>query len=150
VILISTLALFQVALASDFCTDVDDCNIGFAGILCIVASVLWAGAGCATLASHKKPEPVLNSSARVKAGEATAILVPRTAGEVASTTLSPDGTLTTTHTTTIANLDGSMTVSSEFTAVTPRTTTSDPVESESTEVTPGIIITNHDGSEIGS
>jgi hypothetical protein len=149
IILISTLALFQVALASDFCTDVDDCNIGTAGILCITASILWAGAGCATLASQEKLEAVLNSLARVKAGEATAVLVARTAGEVTSMTLSPDGTLTTTHTTTIANPDGSMTVS-ETTVVTPRTTTTDPVESDSTEVTPGVIITNHDGSEIGS
>jgi hypothetical protein len=142
-----------VALASDICTDVDDCDIGTAGILCIVASILWAGAGCAVLALQEKPEPVYNSSARVstrvKAGEATAIPVTPTAGEVTSKTLSPDGTLTTTHTITIANPDGSMTVS-ETTVVTPNTTSTDPVESETTELTPGIIITNHDGSEIGS
>jgi hypothetical protein len=138
--LVSTLALFQVALASDICTDVDDCSIDTAGIMCIVASLLWAGAGCATINLQTRLEPPFNSPA------ATGIPVTPTAAEVTTKTLGPDGTLTTTHTTTITNPDGSKTVS-ETTEVTPSTS---PDGTESTEATPDITITNPDGSKIGS
>jgi hypothetical protein len=73
-----TLALFQVALTSDICTDVDDCNIDIAGILCIIASILWAGAGCTTLALKKRPEPVLDAHAQAIEGKATANPLMRT------------------------------------------------------------------------
>jgi hypothetical protein len=100
---LSTLALFQVSLASDICTTVDDCNIDTAGILCIIASILWAGAGCATLALQKTPGPVLNAYAKVIGGKAA---------------------------TTITNPDGSKNVSETPTKATPNTTDTDPDESE--------------------
>jgi hypothetical protein len=128
-----------VALASDICKDADDCNIDTAGILCIIASILWVGAGCTTLALKKRPEPVLNSPALVNEGIATAIPVTPTAAEVTTKTLSPDGTITTTHTTTITNPDGSKNVSETTTEVAPDTTDTNldgsEIVSEITEVT---------------
>jgi hypothetical protein len=126
--LVSTLSLFQVALASDICTNATDCSIDTAGILCIVASFLWAGAGAATINLQRRPEPSVNSPG------ATAIPFTPTASTVTTKTLGPDGTLTTTHTTTTANPDGSKTVS-ETTEVTPSTS---PDGSEITEVTAGV------------
>jgi hypothetical protein len=146
--------LFQVALASDICTDVDDCNIDTAGILCIIASILWAGAGCTTLALKKRPDPVFNAPARVNEGHATAIPVTPIAAEVTTKTMSPDGTLTTTHTTTITNPDGSKSVSVTTTEVAPDTTDTNPdgseIVSEIAEVTPRVTVTNPGGSKIGS
>jgi hypothetical protein len=160
-IMISTLSLFQVALASDDCTKTEDyfyfqddfvffqddffqddffqdddfqddffqdycfngdttCKLDTAGISCIIASILWVGAGCTTLALQTRLEPFSNSPAAVNTDNAAEIqATPTTAEkvEVVTKTLSPDGILTTTTTTTITNPDGSKTVS-ETTEVT--------------------------------
>jgi hypothetical protein len=107
-----------VALASDICRTANDCTIGGAGIVCIFASILWAGSAYTTLALQKRPEAVFSSPAPVIAGHEVAVLATPTPEEVVTKTVSPDGTLTTTYTTTITNPDGSKTVS-ETTEVTP-------------------------------
>jgi hypothetical protein len=119
IILISTLALFQVALASDICSDFDDlndsfdCEIDSSGIACIFAFLLWIGAGCTTLALQTRLEPSTVPAAATPADSGTEEKV-----EKETKTLGPDGTLTTTHTTSITNPDGSKTVA-ETTEVTP-------------------------------
>ena len=119
-ILTSALALLlQVALASDICGNADDCSIDTAGIMCIIASILWAISGCTTLALQKRPAPLapIIRETAVVAATATRTGTPGRE-EVVTKVVSPDGTLTTTHTTTISNPDGSKTVS-ETTEVTP-------------------------------
>jgi hypothetical protein len=115
-ILISTLTLLQVALASDICSTADECSIDTAGIMCIIASILWAFSGCATLGLEKRP-PLPAPIIRETAIPATATPI-GTPEELVTKVLSPDGTLTTTRTSTIANPDGSKTVT-ETTEVTP-------------------------------
>jgi hypothetical protein len=98
----------------------------------IFASLLWAGAACTTLVLQKRPEADFNSPAPVVAAQEAAVPAAPTPGaeEVVTKNMSPDGTLTTTYTTTITNPDGSKTVT-ETTEVTPP----EPVMATS-EVTP--------------
>jgi hypothetical protein len=115
----------QVAMASDFCSNAFDCSIGTAGILCIFASILWCISGFATLALQKKPDPFSNAPVPViseiavpTAAAAAAMEATAVGQQVETKSVSPDGTLTTVHTTTITNADGSKTVT-ETTEVTP-------------------------------
>jgi hypothetical protein len=105
-----------VALASDICSTADDCEIDTAGIMCIFASILWAISGCTTLALEETELPAPAIAFQM------ADIIPATTTpeevETETNTLSPDGTLTKIHTTTITNPDGSKTVT-ETTEVTP-------------------------------
>jgi hypothetical protein len=89
-----------------------------AGILCIFASIVWAGAACATLVLKKRPGAADFSSPDAHATAVPADGSTPTAEQAVRKTLGPDGSLTTVHTTTITNPDGSKTVT-ETTDVTP-------------------------------
>jgi hypothetical protein len=106
------LTLTQVVLATDICQNADSCVLQSAGIVAIVASVLWFLCACLMFAAMKNPRQLRDDPDQTGAYEVTTGIpaeAPVEEREI-KTVQNADGSTTTTAATTVTNVDGSKTV----------------------------------------
>ena len=117
------LTFSQVALASDICQSATSCELQGAGIVAIVASVLWFVCACLMFVVMKNPRRMRDDPYEtgvhtdVAGGSPEPAEQPTEEREI-KTVQNADGSTTTTTRTTVTNADGSKTVTTR-TEVTP-------------------------------
>jgi len=101
--------------------------MGVAGILCIIASILWVVAGGLTLRLQERSEQVFRPVVAALGALQVDASVPSTQ-QVKQKTVSSDGTITTITTLTVNNPDGSKTVTETVETFPPIETSIEMVE----------------------